>query len=92
MRRALSMTLGTLALAACASGTESVGFGPAPTTYRFTEIEGTLVVTRVPNAFGYADGAEAKRAANDYCRGAGVASGPDDNFQGGAWVFLRGCA
>lgn len=52
---------------------------------------GELAVTRVTQPFGYAEGAEAKRAARALCGGA-VASGPQDNFRDGAWVFPGGCA
>ncbi len=53
---------------------------------------GELLVRRVAAPFTYADGAEAKRAANGFCGPDGVASGPADNFREGAWVFPGGCA
>ena len=53
---------------------------------------GELLVRRVAAPFSYADGAEAKRAANGFCGPDGVASGPADNFREGAWVFPGGCA
>ena len=95
MQAALPMTLGTLALAACAMpGDSEASIGPrhAPQGYGVVAGQGGLVVTRLVTPFGYADGAEAKRAANAYCRGAGVASGPEDNFQADAWIFTGGCA
>lgn len=52
---------------------------------------GELAVRRVTQPFGYAEGAEAKRAARALCGGE-VASGPQDNFRDGAWVFPGGCA
>lgn len=52
---------------------------------------GELAVRRVAQPFGYAEGAEAKRAARALC-GGDVASGPQDNFRDGAWVFPGGCA
>lgn len=52
---------------------------------------GELLVRRVAAPFTYADGAEARRAADGFCKPAGVASGPDDNFRKGAWVFPGGC-
>jgi hypothetical protein len=51
-----------------------------------------IAVTRLGAGFGYADGAEAKRAANAFCGAAGVASGTEDNFRAPAWVFPGGCA
>lgn len=52
---------------------------------------GELAVTRKAAAFGYDEGAEAKRAANALCGGR-VVSGDRDNFSEGAWIFPGGCA
>ncbi|MFD2172506.1 hypothetical protein [Rhodobacter lacus] len=53
--------------------------------------QNALLVRRTAPPFGYDEGAEAKRAAQALCRGA-VASGPEDNFREGQWVFPGGCA
>ncbi len=95
MHAALPMTFGTLALAACAmpgDTTASIGPRHAPEGYAVVAGAEGLMVTRSAMAFGYDEGAEAKRAANAYCRGAGVASGTRDNFRAGAWIFPGGCA
>ena len=84
-----------LALGACARpgvGEAPRGARVAPEGYAAAEGAQGLVVTRAGQPFGYADGAEAKRAANAYCGPRGVASGDLDNFREGAWLFPGGCA
>lgn len=87
-----------LALAACAMpGDNDISKGPQPlpkAVAGYTAMngaQGELIVKRAGTPFGYADGAEAKRAANSFCP-AGVASGDLDNFRDGAWIFVGGCA
>ncbi|MBD3786267.1 MAG: hypothetical protein IE922_04745 [Sphingomonadales bacterium] len=90
--------LALASLAACAApGALPDGGARAP---RLAEVAGyqgaflptgELAVRRVAQPFGYADGAEAKRAARALC-GGDVASGPQDNFRDGAWHFPGGCA
>ncbi|WP_143598874.1 hypothetical protein [Pseudothioclava arenosa] len=95
MHAALPLSLGTLALAACAMpGDSEASIGPrrAPEGYAVAPIGQGIAVTRLGAGFGYADGAEAKRAANAFCGAAGVASGTEDNFRAPAWVFPGGCA
>lgn len=53
---------------------------------------GELAVARQGRPFDYAEGAEARRAANALCGPRGVASGPEDNFRDGRWLFPGGCA
>jgi hypothetical protein len=59
-----------------------------------SESGATLSVTRDGLAFGYDEGAEAKRAAVGFCagRGARLATRAMGDFSGGAWVFKGGCA
>jgi hypothetical protein len=54
----------------------------------------TLSVTRDGRAFGYDEGAEAKRAAMGFCAGRGGRLVPSalGQFRAGAWVFKGGCA
>lgn len=91
--------LALIALAALAACTPPVGpEGKAPVergVAGYTAMQGAageLIVKRAGEPFGYADGAEAKRAANSFCGPNGVASGDLDNFREGAWVFPGGCA
>jgi hypothetical protein len=91
MRAALPLIGGALALAGCAA--------PVPQVARMQTVDGYTAQARVAGLavmrngvpFGYADGAEAKRAANAICGGA-VNSTIRDRFDGGAWVFVGGCA
>ncbi|SOC10310.1 hypothetical protein [Rhodobacter maris] len=84
-----------LPLAACASppvGSDAVG--PLAAVAGYTGSFGPqneLRVRRNAPPFSYDEGAEAKRAAQALCRGA-VASGPEDNFREGQWIFPGGCA
>lgn len=95
MRRALSFTLGAMALTGCVPvGPDAAGppgFVRAEGYAASEGADGALSVTRTAQPFTYSDGAEAKRAANAICGGA-VASGPEDNYRDGAWIFVRGCA
>ena len=52
-----------------------------------------LAVTRAPVAFGYADGAEAKRVAETFCTNSNrnLSPGGLGHFEGGAWLFKEGC-
>ena len=90
--------LALLSLAACAPPVGPDAKGPAPVEKGlagYTALRGAageMLVRRVAAPFSYADGAEAKRAANGFCGPDGVASGPADNFREGAWVFPGGCA
>lgn len=93
--RALWLT--PLCLAACAAAAPAPDGGArAPRVVSMAGYEaaflpeGAMKVTRAAAPFTYAEGAEAKRAADALCGGA-VASGPDDNFREGAWVFPGGC-
>ncbi|PTV97607.1 hypothetical protein C8J27_101724 [Rhodobacter aestuarii] len=89
--RALALTL---PLAACALPVGPDSIGPLAAVEGYTGAimaDHALVVSRTAQPFGYDEGAEAKRAANALCRGA-VASGPEDNFREGQWIFPRGCA
>jgi hypothetical protein len=54
----------------------------------------TLSVTRDGLAFGYDEGAEAKRAAVGFCAGRAGRLAPNamGDFSGGIWVFKGGCA
>ena len=88
----------SLALAACATAVPAPDGGArAPRVATVAGYQGAflptgeLAVTRSAAPFGYADGAEAKRAAKALCGGA-VASGDRDNFREGAWIFPGGCA
>lgn len=92
MNATLPLSLGTLALAACAMPDVQAPTPVAPAGYAVAP-EGTgIAVSRLAMPFGYAEGAEAKRAANAFCGAAGVASGTEDNFRDGAWHFPGGCA
>ena len=54
----------------------------------------TLAVTRDSRPFGYDEGAEAKRAASQFCasRNARVSATAYGHYVGGTWVFRGGCA
>ncbi|RLL71880.1 hypothetical protein [Paenirhodobacter hankyongi] len=91
MNAALPLSLGALALAAC-TAPQAPEAAPVVAGYAASKGEmGALVVTRKARAFDYSEGAEARRAADALCGGR-VNSSPEDNFQGGAWVFPGGCA
>jgi hypothetical protein len=53
-----------------------------------------LAVTRDAKPFGNDEGAEAKRAATQFCtsRNARVSRDAYGHYVGGAWVFKGGCA
>ena len=53
-----------------------------------------LALTRDASPFGYDEGAEAKRAAVQFCtnRGARLNPGSYGHFVSGAWLFKGGCA
>lgn len=52
----------------------------------------TLSMTRDPVGFGYADGAEAKRAATNFCTNRKSKLAPTlAEFKAGSWVFKGGC-
>lgn len=59
-----------------------------------SEAGATLAVTRDALAFGYDEGAEAKRAAAAFCatRGGRVHPAAYGHFVAGSWVFKGGCA
>lgn len=59
-----------------------------------SEAGATLAVTRDAAAFGYDEGAEAKRAAAAFCatRGGRVHPAAYGHFVAGSWVFKGGCA
>lgn len=91
--RTLLASIGLATLAACAAPAPKA---PAPQGLAgYTAMKGPageLIVKRAGAPFSYADGAEAKRAANSFCGPNGVASGDLDNFRDDAWVFPGGCA
>jgi len=88
---ALPLGVVTLALSGCVAMAPGNTVYTAPEGYAVTAEGGALRVTRTAQAFGYADGAEARRGADAFCRGK-VKSSPEDNFQAGAWVYPGGCA
>ena len=53
-----------------------------------------LAVTRDAKPFGNDEGAEAKRAATQFCaaRGTRVSPAAFGHYEGGAWMFRGGCA
>jgi hypothetical protein len=59
-----------------------------------SEAGAVLAVSREGAGFGYAEGLEAKRVAEQFCasRGARVAPASFGHYQGGAWLFQGGCA
>lgn len=81
---AATLTL-TTALAACAS--------PAPRATGPVMV-GPLRVTDNGMPFTMDQGARAKRMAMDSCAAQGRSLRPSiyDRFDGGAWVFVEGCA
>jgi len=93
--RALLASMTLAALAACAMpGDNEASKGPQGLA-GYTAMRGPageLIVKRAGAPFTYAEGAEAKRAANAFCGPNGVASGDLDNFRDDAWVFPGGCA
>ncbi len=91
MNPTLPLSIGTLALAACAMPAPQAP-RVAPAGYAVASEGMGIAVSRAGQPFGYAEGAEAKRAANAFCGAAGVASGTEDNFRDGAWHFPGGCA
>lgn len=91
MNPILPLGFATLALSAC------VGFSPGNTIYPVAEGYGVdfegrgVVVTREGRGFDYSEGLEARRVADNFCRGQ-VNSSTRDNFRDGAWRFPQGCA
>ncbi|OCX61138.1 hypothetical protein BFP70_16985 [Thioclava sp. SK-1] len=83
-----------LLITACAAPHQSaVAHKQVPAGYAIAQSpQDGLLVARQGTAFGFDEGAEAKRAANDYCGAAGVASGTEDHYRAGAWIYPRGCA
>lgn len=59
-----------------------------------SEAGATLAVSRDAPAFGYAEGLEAKRVAEQFCasRGGRVAPASFGHYSGGTWLFKGGCA
>lgn len=53
---------------------------------------GVRVSRTVAPAYAQWDGAPARKDADALCGGRGVASSIYDRFEGGAWVFVGGCA
>lgn len=90
MRDALPL-IGSLALTGCVAVVPVVVPAPGDAAYAVTRVGAGLSVRRTAAPFGYADGAEARRAADRFCGGK-VASSTDDNFRDGAWIYPRGCA
>ncbi|TMV91024.1 hypothetical protein FGG78_11335 [Thioclava sp. BHET1] len=97
MMRAALISAPALALAACGSApVGGVGSAPGPLAPVSGYVgehaaSGALVVTRTATPFGYAEGAEARRMADQICGGR-VASSINDHYRDGAWVFPEGCA
>jgi len=95
----LALIATLIALAGCTPpvGPDAVGpVEPVPNALAgytaMTGPAGELIVKRAGTPFSDSDGAEAKRAANSFCGPNGVASGTEDNFREGAWIFPGGCA
>ncbi|TQS72418.1 hypothetical protein ERN12_00940 [Rhodobacteraceae bacterium] len=104
--RRLGGIFAVLALGACAPASPTgTGTGQAvqarvaapaqlravPEGYQIAQSPAGVIVTRSQPPFGDAEGAEAKRAVQAWCGTGGVASGPDDYFQNGSWIFPGGC-
>jgi predicted lipoprotein with Yx(FWY)xxD motif len=55
---------------------------------------GPLTVARPGTPYTYSDGAAARRHAEAECAARGLTLRPSirDRFQGGAWVYVEGCA
>ena len=91
MNPILPLGFSALALSGC------VGFSPGNTIYPVTEgysvnfEDRGIAVTREGRGFDYSEGLEARRVADDFCRGR-VKSSTADNFRDGAWRFPKGCA
>lgn len=97
MQQAFPLTLGALALSACVAPVARQVPAPGPlvldgVAYR-AELApgGALTIAREGQAFANWEGAEARRAADQFCQGR-VNSGMRDRYQGDAWVFVGGCA
>lgn len=92
MQSAFPLMLGTLALTACAAPLAEPALRAVPGYAAVAGPSGDLRVTRVGVPFGYADGAEARRAADAICGSGGVDSSIRDHFHEGAWIYPEGCA
>jgi succinate dehydrogenase/fumarate reductase flavoprotein subunit len=51
-----------------------------------------LRVTGEAGPLAYHQGAEARRLADAQCGPRGVRSSINDRYEGGAWIFVEGCA
>jgi len=96
--RAAAVLLVPFALAACAAPVGPEGGDPRRPALALVQGHhaewgpaGAVIVTRAQVPFTYADGYDARRVADQACGGK-VASGVDDNFRDGAWIFPGGCA
>ncbi|MDZ4096130.1 MAG: hypothetical protein U1D35_14615 [Paracoccaceae bacterium] len=89
------LTLGALALSACATPVARPVPGPLVVdgvAYRADLTgAGAIRISRAGQAFGYWEGAEARRVADRFCQGR-VNASMRDRFARDAWEFVEGCA
>ncbi|RUS59217.1 hypothetical protein EGN72_14820 [Pseudorhodobacter sp. E13] len=95
MHPAVPLTLGALALSACVSSPAPVARGPIVVDgveYAVSKRPtGAVEVSRIGRPFENWEGAEARRAADQFCVGRAKTS-IRDRFQGAAWLIVEGCA
>ena len=95
MQTLLLLTFGALVLSGCVSRVAAVPRGPMVVDGVAYDVaktsSGALRVERQGRPFGNWEGAEARRAADQFCVGRANAS-IKDRFQGTEWLIVGGCA
>lgn len=95
MQPAIPFTCAALALSACVSTPTPVARGPVVVDgvqYAVAKRpSGAVEVARMGRPFENWEGAEARRAADQFCVGRAKSS-IRDRFQGAKWLIVEGCA
>jgi hypothetical protein len=95
MHASVLLSFGALALSACVSTPVTVARGPIVVDgvqYAVAKRPtGVLQVARIGRPFENWEGAEARRAADQFCVGRANSS-IKDRFQGSEWLIVGGCA
>lgn len=95
MHASFPITLGALALSACAPVPAPVARGPIVVEGVSYDVgktsSGAVRVQRQDRPFANWEGQEARRAADQFCNGRANSS-IRDRFQGDAWLIVGGCA
>jgi len=94
MHPALPFALGALALSACAPTLGPLPRGPIVLDRVSYDVakrsSGAVQVQRIGKPFANWEGAEARRAADEFCNGR-ANTGVNDRFLGDIWLIPGGC-